>query len=403
MSIFNDMRRVKMALVVIAVVIAGASLIVSNILVRDLMQQERQNMVVWAEAMRALQRADEHTDLSLVLSVINGNNTIPVIVCDASGKILAARNVGLSADSTAMLISMPQTDEQREFLAGLSERVKTMKDEGHTIRLELDEDGSINSRHSYIDVNYEPSVMLQRLQHYPYVQLGIVALFIAVALLALLSSKRAEQNKVWVGLSRETAHQLGTPLSSLMAGIEILKDNYPDDEFLLEMDKDIHRLQLIAERFSKIGATPILKDENLCEVILRATEYVGHRVSDKVSLTTNFPSDSVRAQLNAPLFEWVIENLCKNAIDAMQGVGKITIYVYSSGKYVGIDVSDTGKGIPRKDWTSVFRPGYTTKRRGWGLGLSLAKRIVEEYHKGKIYVKDSLLGQGTTFCILLPR
>ena len=403
MRVANDMRRVKILLVIAAMVIAAASLWVSNILVRDLMMQERRNMEVWAEAMRALQGADETTDLSLVLSVINGNNTIPVIVTDAQGHLLAARNVGLPPDSIAKIIAMPETEAQKHFLVSLNKRADAMKAEGDSVRLNLDSDSVAVASEHFIDVCYEPSLMLQRLQRYPYVQLGVVALFIVVALLALLSSKRAEQNKVWVGLSRETAHQLGTPLSSLMAGIEILKDSYPKDVLLPEMDKDIRRLQLIAERFSKIGAAPVLKEENLCEVILRATEYVGHRASDKVSLTTNFPSDRVPVSLNAPLFEWVVENLCKNAIDAMQGMGSITLYVYSSGKYVAVDVSDTGKGIQRKDWGNVFRPGFTTKKRGWGLGLSLAKRIVEEYHKGKIYVKDSQQGRGTTFCILLPR
>lgn len=403
MILFRDMRRVKVLLVLTAVVIAAASLWVSNVLVRDLMQQERQNMEVWAEAMRALQRADDTTDLSLVLSVVNGNNTIPVVVRGADGGLLAARNVGLPPDSLQAMIAMPRTDAQRAFLASLTERAERMKADGHYMRLNLEADSTGSKDDSFIDISYEPSLMLQRLQQYPYVQLGVVALFIVVALLALLSSKRAEQNKVWVGLSRETAHQLGTPLSSLMAGIEILKDGYPEDELLPEMDKDIRRLQLIAERFSKIGAAPVLKDENLCEVIFRATEYVGRRASDKVSLTTNFPSDNVPVSLNAPLFEWVIENLCKNAIDAMQGVGSITIYVYSSGKHVAVEVSDTGKGITRKDWNNVFRPGFTTKKRGWGLGLSLAKRIVEEYHKGKIFIKDSQQGKGTTFCILLPK
>ena len=228
-----------------------------------------------------------------------------------------------------------------------------------------------------------------------------MALFIVVAILALLSSKRAEQNKVWVGLSRETAHQLGTPISSLMAGSIILRESYPDDPLIPEMDKDIQRLQLIAERFSKIGSAPEMTRENLNEVVLRVLSYIGKRTSQKVKLQTSFSASVMYTKINAPLFEWVIENLCKNAIDAMSGVGEINIGVTERDKRITILVSDTGKGIAKKNFKNVFKPGFTTKRRGWGLGLSLAKRIIEEYHRGKIFVKSSELGQGTTFCIQL--
>jgi len=245
--------------------------------------------------------------------------------------------------------------------------------------------------------------MLKRLATYPYVQLGVVALFIVVAILALLSSKRAEQNKVWVGLSRETAHQLGTPISSLMAGSIILRESYPDDPLIPEMDKDIQRLQLIAERFSKIGSAPEMTRENLNEVVLRVLSYIGKRTSQKVKLQTSFSASVMYAKINAPLFEWVIENLCKNAVDALEGrSGRIDIYVMQKEQTVVIDLVDTGKGIRQKDMKNVFRPGFTTKQRGWGLGLSLARRIVEEYHHGKIFVKQSEVGQGTTFRIILP-
>ena len=402
------MSHVKVALVVAAVLIAAVSLLVSNLLVRDLTREEQSRMEVWAEAMSSLTRADENTDLNLVLKVINGNNTIPVIVQDSRGEILAARNVEddggfvfwknrLVQDSIDIAIIEPHTASHKQLLLKLQQKVEQMQQEGYTMKMNLDGAGV----QATLSIFYEPSLMLRRLALYPYIQLGVVALFIVVALLALLSSKRAEQNKVWVGLSRETAHQLGTPISSLMAGVEMLKDLYPDEALVPEMDKDIQRLQLIAERFSKIGSAPALDSEDLRLIIPRVVEYIGRRTSDKVQITTDFPSSSVFVRVNAPLFEWVIENLCKNAIDAMAGVGHINICVRQRGAMVNIEVSDTGKGISKKRWKRVFKPGFTTKRRGWGLGLSLAKRIVEEYHEGHIFVKASEINHGTTFCLQL--
>ena len=380
----NQIGRVKVALVVGAVLIAAASLVVSHSLVRDLAREEQKRMEVWAEAMRSLINADGTTDLNLVLQVLNGNTTIPVIVQDEQGEVLEHRNLRIPTDADSLLY--------------LKQTAKEMRQAGDVMKINLAAE-DLSGEHIYIC--YEESVMLRRLASYPYVQLGVVGLFVVVAILALLSSKRAEQNKVWVGLSRETAHQLGTPISSLMAWIQVLRDTYPSDTLLPEMDKDIRRLELIASRFSKIGSVPELKLENLCGVIERVAEYIGRRASDKVMLTCSVPSDTVMVKMCAPLFEWVIENLCKNAIDAMGGDGKIDIYVYRSGNRIVTEVSDTGKGIARGDFKNVFRPGFTTKKRGWGLGLSLAKRIVEEYHNGRIYVKSSQLGRGTTFCIEL--
>ena len=224
-----------------------------------------------------------------------------------------------------------------------------------------------------------------------------------VAIFALLSSKRAEQNKVWVGLSKETAHQLGTPISSLMAWTEVLKETYPDDELLPEMDKDVKRLERIAERFSKIGSVPEPVDSSMNEVLQHVIEYMSRRTSQKVEIVCHIPSEDVVVKMNASLFEWVIENLCKNAVDAMGGEGTITLTMMTEGQQVIIEVQDTGKGIRKKDIKNVFTPGFTTKKRGWGLGLSLAKRIVEEYHKGHIFVKSSEVGKGTTFRIEMPR
>jgi signal transduction histidine kinase len=255
----------------------------------------------------------------------------------------------------------------------------------------------------YIEICYDDSLILKRLARYPYIQLTVVVIFVLIAFFALFSSMKAEQNKVWVGLSKETAHQLGTPISSLMAWSEVLRESYPDDELIPEMSKDISRLERIADRFSKIGSIPEPKVEDLCEILQRVVDYMSHRVSSKVKLTTHFPGERVEMLIVAPLFEWVAENLCKNAVDAMGGEGKIDLYVYDEPMSVVIDVTDTGKGISKNNYKDVFKPGYTTKSRGWGLGLSLAKRIVEEYHKGRIFVKHSEIGKGTTFRIELPK
>ncbi len=386
----DRIRNVKVVLTLAAVVIAAASLVVSHFLIRDLQRQERNNMEVWAEAMRSLSHADETTDLNLVLKVINGNNFIPVVVLDERGAITTYRNLQIDEETAA------------DSLQTLQRIVQMMKAAGRVITMELSTDlAQAPNKQEHIYIYYDESAILKRLASYPYVQLGVVGLFVLMAGYALLSSKRAEQNKVWVGLSRETAHQLGTPISSLMAWTEMLRETYPDDELLPEMSNDVKRLELIAERFSKIGSQPELREVNLQEVIRNVADYISRRASDKVNLTCSFPDDCTKVRICPPLFEWVIENLCKNAIDAMAGEGSITIYVYHHGPHIAIDVADTGKGISKKHFRTVFRPGFTTKKRGWGLGLSLAKRIIEEYHGGRIFVKESDPGRGTTFCILL--
>lgn len=367
----DRIRQVKIILVVAAVMIAVASLLVSHFLVRDLSTEEHKRMEVWAQALHALNAADETTDLTLVLNVMEGNNTIPVIVMNEEGLITDYRNI-----------------EDTTRLEGYARR---MIQAGDTIRV----DGQL--------VCYDESLMLKRLSAWPYVQLGIVLIFVVVAIFALLSSKRAEQNKVWVGLSKETAHQLGTPVSSLMAWVEMLKEQYPDDDLLPEMDKDVKRLQLIAERFSKIGSLPEPVEASMNEVLTHVVDYMDRRTSSQVKMVILLPDYDVKVRMNASLFEWVIENLCKNAVDAMEGKGTITLSLFDSPSEVFIEVHDTGKGIKKKDLASVFTPGFTTKKRGWGLGLSLAKRIVEEYHKGHIFVKQSELGKGTTFRIEMKK
>lgn len=383
----DRIRQVKIILVVMAIVIAVASLVVSHSMTRDLEAQERSRMEVWAEAMRSLNQADENTDLNLVLKVINDNNTIPVIVLDRRGQVTDFRNLSINASSRAD--SLRRVTEKGLELLAMNRNIRIFLDERHR---------------DYIDVCYDESLMLKRLSWYPYVQLGVVLLFVVVAIFALLTSKRAEQNKVWVGLSKETAHQLGTPISSLIAWIEILKETYPDDTLIPEMDKDVKRLQLIADRFSKIGSVPAPVPTNLLELLGHVVDYMDRRTSKKVMILTDFPVHQVIVDLNGSLFEWVIENLCKNAVDAMGGEqGIITLKVEESDTWVYLDVSDTGKGIRKRNINNVFRPGFTTKKRGWGLGLSLAKHIVEEYHHGRIYVKESEVGKGTTFRIELRK
>lgn len=382
----DRIRQVKILLVSAAIVIAAASLAISHFLVADLENEEKNRMAVWAEAMRTLNNADENTDLNLVLKVINENNTIPVVVLDSQGNAQVFRNVTLSgADFNDSL--------KNAALLG-----KTFLRKGRHIKIMLNQ-----KNNEYIQVCYDESLMLKRLAAYPLVQLGIVLIFVVVAIFALLSSKKAEQNKVWVGLSKETAHQLGTPISSLMAWIEILKETYPDDDLIPEMNKDVKRLQLIADRFSKIGSLPEPVPSSLNEVLDHVIDYMDCRTSKSIQMIKVFPQHDIIVKINASLFEWVIENLSKNAVDAMGGkVGRITLRVEETDKCAVIEVSDTGKGIKRKDLNNVFRPGFTTKERGWGLGLSLAKRIVEEYHNGKIWVKSSEVGKGTTFRIELP-
>ena len=380
----DKIRQVKIILVVTAIIIAVASLVISHILIKDLSNEEHNKMVTWAQALNTLNNATENTDLTLVLNVIKSNNTIPVIVMSSKGEICDYRNIDINENNA------------NDSIKALKKYAQSYYHSGKYIKIDLD--GTTD----YQLVCYDESIMLKRLATYPYVQLGIVLIFVVIAIFALLSSKKAEQNKVWVGLAKETAHQLGTPISSLLAWTEILKESYPEDEMIREMEKDVKRLEIIAERFSKIGSIPEPKETSLNEVITHVVEYMDRRTSSKVKITSNCGNTNIIVRINISLFEWVIENLCKNAVDAMEGKGNIDIYTYKEKEKTIIEVKDNGKGIKRSDIKNVFTPGFTTKKRGWGLGLSLAKRIIEEYHKGKIYVKDSEIGKGTTFRIELP-
>ncbi len=375
MKWFSNFRNAKYLLIVLAALIAVASLLVSNFIVEDLKKEEERRMLVWASAMSSLISADIDEDVTLEEEILSSNKTIPVIMVNEAGTVVSYNNI-------------PESK--------LDDRVATMRASGTMIEVPL---GDGENHYIY----YDDSDTLVQLAYYPYIQLAVVIVFFVICLVAILNSKRAEQNRVWVGLSKETAHQLGTPISSLMAWVEVLKGKYPSDELLPEMEHDVQRLQMVAERFSKIGSRtePVTVDVN--SVIERAVGYMKRRSPAKVQYSLTLSENALLADLNVPLMEWVVENLCKNAIDAMGGCGDITVVVADTPDKVLIDVTDTGKGIAKARWKMVFNPGYTTKPRGWGLGLSLAKRIVEEFHKGRIYIKKSLPGKGTTFRIELKK
>ena len=390
MNRYDGVRCVKRILVAGAVFIVVASLWVSHGLISDLKNEEQTKMGVWAEAMRSLTSADETTDLNLVLRVINDNHTIPVIVTDEKGRVTTSRNLRLRYRTS------------RDSVKQVNEALARLKAGGHSMRISLGTDEVGDTHTTALYIYYGQSLLLQRLAWFPYVQLGVVTVFLLVALLALLSTKRAEQNKVWVGLTKETAHQLGTPISSLMAWMAVMRETHPDDALIDEMEADVRRLEMVAERFSKIGSAPKLHPETVGPIVERVAEYIARRIPKSVKLTVDLRDESELIPISAPLVEWVVEVLCKNAADAMPGVGQIGISGGKVGDRYVIDVADTGKGIERKHRKTVFRPGFTTKQRGWGLGLSLAKRIIEEYHHGRIYVLRSAPGEGTVFRIELP-
>ena len=375
MKCFNNFRNAKYLLIVLAAVIAVASLLVSNFIVEDLKQEEERRMMVWASAMSSLISADVDEDVSLEEEILSSNKTIPVVMVSGEGDIVSYNNI-------------PESK-----LAG---RAAEMRATGTMIEVPL---GDGNNHYIY----YDDSDTLVQLAYYPYIQLAVVVVFFVICFVAILNSKRAEQNRVWVGLSKETAHQLGTPISSLMAWVEILKSKYPEDELLPEMEHDVERLQMVAERFSKIGSKSELVVVDVNAVVERAVGYMKRRSPAKVQYSLALSATPALTGLNVPLMEWVMENLCKNAIDAMSGNGCISVVVADTADKVVIDIADTGKGIAKSQWNMVFKPGFTTKPRGWGLGLSLAKRIVEEFHKGRIYIKKSLPGKGTTFRIELKK
>ncbi|NCC98441.1 MAG: HAMP domain-containing histidine kinase [Bacteroidia bacterium] len=374
-SIYDIQQYTKAVFIVLAVIIASLSFYVTHNLVASLSSEEQARMEIWANATRELVSMPDECNLTFVQEVISENTTIPVVLADTTFRVLSYRNLEKDDYTDAELTALAQ-----DFAAARKAIVVTMDD----------------GEKQYIC--YGNSLLLKKLAYFPIVQFIVVALYLVLVVLVLLAMKRAEQNKVWVGLSKETAHQLGTPISSMLAWTEILKTKYPDDKMMLEMEKDVNRLRTIAERFSQIGSKTEFELVEINGLITRSLTYIRTRISKKVNIDF-FSRNTYYVMINIPLFEWVIENLCKNAVDAMNGEGGITIFLGDKESIVYIDITDTGKGISKKNIKKVFNPGFTTKRRGWGLGLSLAHRIIEEYHKGKIYVKHSEINKGTTFRI----
>ena len=412
-KIDDILRYGRLLFFAVAAVVALIFLSVSNRLVKDLAAQERERMELWADATKEIiSQLDAEfaapaegvsdsvaasgyvpaTNVDFLLKIINGNTTIPVLLTDDDGNILNYRNFELP-EPVDSLNPMDLSEANRRFL---QERLDVLSKGSNVIHITI---GPDLQQHLY----YEDSTLLKRLSYYPYIQLLVMIFFLVVVYFAVLSTKKAEQNKVWVGLSKETAHQLGTPISSLMAWMELLPEMGVDPDTIAEMSKDVTRLSTIASRFSKIGSKPRMEHVNLVDVVTHATSYMATRISGRISLSTDIKYARLPVKACPPLFEWVMENLIKNAVDAMDGAGRIAVEVgLLSPRKAYIDVSDTGKGIPRKNFKTVFNPGFTSKKRGWGLGLTLAKRIIEQYHAGRIFVKSSTPGVGTTFRIELP-
>ena len=382
MKFFSYRTLGKYSLLLFAVVIAMGSLIYTENLVRKLKVEERKNVTIWAEAARLIALPDTTQNLEFLSTIIENNTTVPVILTDESDSILSAKN--FDKNNTANY-------------GFLRKELDKMKEENKPIV------NNLGNGH-YNLIYYKDSIILTMLIYYPYIQLGLIGLFILVSYLAFSSTRKAQQNQVWVAMSKETAHQLGTPTSSLSGWIEIIQNKYPEISISSELARDVERLEKVTERFSRIGSKPSLSEENICAIISHTVDYIKSRASSKVSFVFDYNTEKeVLVPVNPALFEWVIENVSKNAIDAMEGSGVITYRVIETDKNAVIDITDTGKGIPKSAFNKIFHPGFTTKQRGWGLGLSLAKRIIEEYHNGKIFVRHSEVGIGSCIRIIMNK
>lgn len=394
-NIYDIRRRGIIGFLVMSVVVVALFLFYSDSLVKDLGRQERARMQVWADATREIVSVGTDggsTDvMDFLLSIIEGNTNIPVLLTDEGGNILMHRNFNLPepVDSAAPFFISERNQQY------LERKLRDLSDTPNIIEIDM---GPAGRQRLY----YEDSRLLRALNFYPYIQVLVLLAFVLIVYYAVSSTKRAEQNKVWVGLSKETAHQLGTPISSLMAWMELLESLGVDPDTVAEMNKDVRRLSTIASRFSKIGSRPSMEDADLADVARGAAEYMGARISRQITLTVNTLSGPLPVRISAPLVEWVMENLIKNAVDAMEGSGSITVDIRASRGRGVIDITDTGKGMSKSVRKNIFSPGFTTKKRGWGLGLTLARRIVEEYHGGEIYVRRSEPGVGTTFTVEIP-
>ena len=392
-NIYDSRRIWKMVLLAMSLVLVSVFIYFSNSLVKDLAKQERERMQIWADATREMVTSTD-ADVDFLLSIIQGNHNIPVLLVDDKNNIIEQRNFKLPEPNDSLKMIDEYTAINKQFL---QKKLNKLRKTTNNIEIKIDD----STRQV---LYYEDSDVLRRLAYYPYIQLAVMLLFIAIADFALISVKKAEQNRVWVGISKETAHQLGTPISSLMAWTQMLESMGIDKEIINDMDTDVHRLSVIADRFSKIGSMPDKELTFINEAVESSLNYMRTRIPKHVTLTVHTDDEkNCGVMLCQPLFEWVMENLTKNAVDAMSGEGRIDIVVTSDAQHAHLYVKDTGKGIARKNFKNVFNPGFTTKKRGWGLGLTLVKRIIEEYHNGKIYVKDSEVGKGTTFAIEIPK
>jgi signal transduction histidine kinase len=386
LEVYSVKQRWKVFLLIAAILIGFASLFITNKLVQELSHEERKKIELWAEAIRELSQistlADTNQNFTIIFEVLQNNTTVPVILADEKDSILSYRNIPYN-----------KIDSKAE----IDKLLNQMKDSKEPIEVTL-----LDNTKNF--VYYKDSTTLVELTYYPYIQIGIIILFILASYYAFSRSRRAEQNQVWVGMAKETAHQLGTPTSSLLAWHEIIKDSNLNRDLIADFGKDVGRLEKIVDRFSKIGSTPSLKPLNLVEVINNSIDYLRNRISNKISIIKTYEDkDYIPVPINETLFEWVIENLIKNSIDAINSSGSVTVSITDNTQVVFIDVSDTGKGIPRSHFKTIFQPGYTTKSRGWGLGLTLSKRIIEDYHNGKVFVNYSEVDKGTTFRIVLKK
>lgn len=391
---YSTNPNLKWAILTISSLISIGSIYYTDRLVRQLKERERNDVQLFARAIEYASQEDYHTNMAFVTEeIINKNNFVPLILTDSAGRVIFARNVPVDS---------AQSEEQIQ--RQLQREVAVMQTYYEPIVIELRDPTDNNQTFAQQKVYYKNSRLLRQLTAFPYVQLSVIAIFAIISYLAFNYSKAAEQNRVWVGLAKETAHQLGTPISSLMAWVEVLRED-PELQkkgLVEELDKDVQKLRMVTERFSSIGSVPQLKPEDLCLLVARVVQYLEPRVSSKIRFEVYTLGENIVAAVHAPLFEWVIENLCKNAVDAIGSSGTVAIKILrANNKKVFIDISDTGKGIPKANQARIFRPGFTTKKRGWGLGLTLAKRIIELYHNGRIFIKSSEENLGTTFRIEL--
>lgn len=385
MNIYEQKSTWKLILLITLLMIIITSILYTNFLAGKLASEERKKMELLADVYKMLNATSGNVDLGFMFHIIESNETVPLILADEAGNVIGHKNL--------------DTFKIARDTNYLRKQLELMKEDRPPIDIEYSKNA-----HQYI--YYRDSYLLVQLRYFPFIQFSIILLFLAVAYLTFSTARRAEQNRVWAGMAKETAHQLGTPISALSGWVDYMKLQLQEGDETLqvlpEVEKDIERLELIAERFSKIGSVPDLVTTNLYDEVEKSTQYIRRRASGKVQINLHAPQGkNVEAKISPPLFAWVIENLLKNALDAIGGSGIIDIYVQQQGKQTFLDIKDSGKGIPPNKLNAVFRPGYSTKKRGWGLGLSLAKRIIEEFHKGKIFVKESQVGKGTTFRIIL--